>query len=322
MMKLFRQFFFLPFMFLSIPVLIHAQFQKSRIDSIQESVAGQMMDSLEKGNSNFLFSMMDSVYQKSNRVQIEKKGKIFKNDYGQIKSRSRRYSSMILPEGINIFRFRYIGDSGVLLQADLSFKKDINVQPLIKVDISPAGILREQRKRFNPEKKPVIKSYLNQLPDHSVFIDLRNCSNEKKTVTFAEGISFFEYWVLGQTSLAQNKTVHFSKGYSPDTNFLRTEVYDIRKNLPPDFWTFPIGSVWYDYTPGEKGIWFIRILAHEDKAGHLTLYAAYKVTFEGTDARIDAQRANPKIINVEFITAKENLILLEKILRTSAKKVM
>jgi len=64
------------------------------------------------------------------------------------------------------------------------------------------------------------------------------------------------------------------------------------------------------------------MLAHEDKAGHITLHAAYKVTFEGTDARIDAQRDNPKIKNVEFITAKENLLLLEKILRTSAKKVM
>lgn len=321
-MNIYRQFVFLPILFLSIQGSVHGQFQKSSIDSTQESMAIQIMDSLETGNCRFLFSLMDSGHRKSQRALLEKKAKIFATDFAQAGSRSKRYSTMIRPEGTNIFRFRYIGDSGVVLQADLSFKKGSNEQPLQKADFSTTSFFREERKKINPDKKPVTKNYFNQLPDHSVFIDIRNCNNEKRTITFQDGIDFFEYWALGQTSLAKNKTVQFSKAYKLDSNFLRAGIYDIRKNLPPDFWTFPIGTAWYDYMPGEKGIWFIRILGHEDKAGHLTLYAAYKVTFEGTDARIDAQRTNPKIKNVEFITEKENLMLLEKILKNSTKKVL
>ena len=62
-----------------------------------------------------------------------------------------------------------------------------------------------------------------------------------------------------------------------------------------------MGENWYDNEPNENAIWFIQIFAQVDKAGTVKIYAAYKVTFEGDDARVDSQRSNPKIKNIEFI---------------------
>lgn len=299
-----------------------AQFTKDSNDSVQEAAAIRIMDSLETGNTIFLFNNTDSSYLKSQRQELEKKARLFISNFSGIKNRTNRYNTRILPEGINTFRFQYTGDSGVLLQADLSFKKNNPSTSITKLAITPTLSFREQWKRFNPEKKPAVKSFFNMPPDHPLFIDLRNCSGEKRTVTYSNGIDFIYNWVLGQTSLAVNKTVLFSKVNKPDSNFLKSGIYELRKALPANYWSFPFGTEWYDYLPNEKGIWFIRILAYEDKAGHITFHAAYKITFEGTDARIDAQRANPRIKSVEFITAKENLAVLEKILKTSAKKLI
>jgi hypothetical protein len=308
-------------LFASMNNQVKAQFHKNHNDSLQEAAATQIMDSLENGNKKYLLTRADSIYLRSQKAELDKKLNQFIGSYSAIRSGTKRYTTLVSPEALNTFRFRYIGDSGVLLQADISFKKERPDLFLSNFTIIPATTFREQLKKFNPLKKPQIKSTFNQLPDHSIFIDIRNCSNEKRTITFDDGINFIWHWASGSLSLSDNRVVKFSKEYKPDTAFLKAGVYEIRKALPVDFWTYPIGTNWYDYTPGEKGIWFIRLLAHEDKAGQIRLYAGYKVTFEGTDARIDAQRSYPKIKNIDFFTDKESLAALETILKTSAKKV-
>jgi hypothetical protein len=63
----------------------------------------------------------------------------------------------------------------------------------------------------------------------------------------------------------------------------------------------------YDNIPDEPAIWYENVFSKKEKDGTVTIYAAYRVTFEGNDARDDAQRISPKISNVQFIFEKGEL---------------
>jgi len=56
--------------------------------------------------------------------------------------------------------------------------------------------------------------------------------------------------------------------------------------------------------PNEDAIWLMDLFSQIDKNGNVKIFAAYKITFEGTDAKQDKNRMSPKIINVEFIPDK------------------
>ena len=67
----------------------------------------------------------------------------------------------------------------------------------------------------------------------------------------------------------------------------------------------------------EKEIWFMEVFAQKDGRGNFKVYSAAKIIFEGTDARIDQQRMNPQIKNIEFIFDKTQLDNIGKQLKTS-----
>jgi len=63
----------------------------------------------------------------------------------------------------------------------------------------------------------------------------------------------------------------------------------------------------------------MQIFGQVDKNGFFKIYSAYKVTFEGTDASVDAQRQRLEIKNIEFIFDKHELELLDKKLKEPTK---
>ena len=135
-------------------------------------------------------------------------------------------------------------------------------------------------------------------------------------------MSFFRWWVYGNTDLKSDKRVKFSSSYKVDTNFLTKNIERVKKSLPADFWNFRSGGQMFENQPNESAIWFTEIFANVDKSGNVKIYSAIKVTFEGTDARIDAQRRDPKIKNVEFIIEKSDIEKLQRKLKASPKARM
>ena len=152
---------------------------------------------------------------------------------------------------------------------------------------------------------------------YSSFYLLKNCNRENRIITYTSELDFFKWWVLGQTNLETNKIAHFSPDYILDSNYLRQGINKIKKNLPLNFWTFPIGELWYNNEPNEDSIWFIEIFAQVDKENNIKVLAGYKIFFEGKDARDDNLRANPRIKKVEFIIDKLDIQKIEIKLKNS-----
>ena len=146
---------------------------------------------------------------------------------------------------------------------------------------------------------------------------LRNCQKDLRTATFHQGINFFAYCAMGVLKLEDNKVAKFANGYRVDSNFLRQNIEKLKKSLPPKFAAEGLPQDSYENEPDEKAIWFIKMFAQKDKAGNIKIFSAYKVTFEGIDATIGANRINPKITKIDFITDKPAIQALEKKLKSS-----
>jgi hypothetical protein len=139
-----------------------------------------------------------------------------------------------------------------------------------------------------------------------------------RTVTFQSQVSVFLKIIAKKAPLDKQKILIFSKNYKLDTTYLENQIEKLRKTLPPDFFqgTDYLGG-WYDNTIDEKKIWFTEIFAEKDKQGFYKVYSAVKIIFDGTDAKIEEQRMNPKITNIVFLFDKAELTKLGEQLRVS-----
>lgn len=126
--------------------------------------------------------------------------------------------------------------------------------------------------------------------------------------------------VYRNTKLETNKVLRFSSDYKLDSDYVRKGVADMKRTLPKNFITTSKSESWYDNEPNEDLIWFIKIFANViDKTGNIKIFSAYKIVFDGKDARLDEVRAYPHIRNFEFIFEKDKLQQLEKKLKASLK---
>jgi hypothetical protein len=154
-----------------------------------------------------------------------------------------------------------------------------------------------------------------------VIYTLKNSQKEDRIATYHGQYKFFWNWVWKpQYSFRDQKVLQFSESFKPDTVYIRQKVEKIRKTLPNDFWN-PVNFYgdMFDHEPQEAGIWFINTFIRQEKYGGLKVYAAYKVTFEGNDARVDATRHSPKIKGIEFIYDKPRLAEYEKQIKSWIK---
>jgi len=154
-----------------------------------------------------------------------------------------------------------------------------------------------------------------------LLLELRNCQGEMRTVPFQGQMNVLKHCVLGKTTLATQRVIHFSRNYKVDTVWFNLQVEKIRKTLPAsyfsDFGKVGVSGGWYDNIPDEKAIWFIYVFAHKNKNGTYKAYSAIEVYFEGDNAHIDEQRENPVITNIKFIFDPAGLKVVEEKLKTS-----
>ena len=148
--------------------------------------------------------------------------------------------------------------------------------------------------------------------------ELRNCQGSMMMVTFQTQLNVLKHCVLGETTLATQKVIHFSRDYKVDTAWFNQQIAKVRKTLPASYFRkIGVSGGWYDNNPDEKAIWFILIFAHLNKDGTFKPYSAIEVYFEGDDARIDEQRINPAIRDVRFVFDAARLKELLQKLKTA-----
>lgn len=288
-----------------------------KVENAQERLATYIVKEIEKNNIDSIYQYFDPVYLKSQKAKINGLLTKFYKEYKTLSSETKRHTTLVWPIGFNLFTFRYIDSTGTVLQIDLSFKKEDINSKVLKLETIDKQTFKKQRDQSSKQPKVIIEGAPQQKYPYTTILQLRNCSKEVRTVTFHSQLNFFKWWVYGKADLESNKVAVFSKDYHLDSTFLKENINNVKKSLPKNFWTFPMGENGYDNEPNENAIWFIQIFAQVDKAGTIKIYAAYKVTFEGDDARVDSQRSNPKIKNIEFILNKEDIQALEKKLKSS-----
>lgn len=147
-------------------------------------------------------------------------------------------------------------------------------------------------------------------------LEIRNCQNEMRTVTFQNQVSFFSRWAWGWSDIRKQRILNFSPNYKVDTSFLQSQIEKIRLLIPKGFGSSYPSGFWYDNVPDEPSIWFTVVFVKQDKQGNISAFAAYRISFEGNNAHLDEQRINPKISNVEFIFDKAALTKLAQRLKT------
>lgn len=142
---------------------------------------------------------------------------------------------------------------------------------------------------------------------------IKNCQHETIIDIYYNQIRFFWWWILNNnTDFQRQRLLNFAAEYRPDSVALRKDIEKMREVLPPAYknpGNISIGLL-RDNKPDEKAIWFTEVFAEKDKSGAYKVYAAYKITFEGTDARQDYQRKSARIKDIAFIFDEASLLQL------------
>ncbi|MDF2187895.1 hypothetical protein [Paraflavitalea sp. CAU 1676] len=148
---------------------------------------------------------------------------------------------------------------------------------------------------------------------------LRNCQGEMRTFTFQSQVKIIWKCVAKWTTLREQRILNFSPEYKLDSAYFDNQILKIRKALPVNFFKDPtkVSFFWHNNVPDEKAIWFIELFMQKDSKGKYIVYAAVKVEFDGTDAKVDRQRSDPKIKALTFILDRNELDELGKKLKAS-----
>jgi hypothetical protein len=311
------------FCIIFLSILFKTSFSQNnnyKVENTQQRQATYIIDQIEKNNIDSIYKHFDPQYFKTQNVKIKKILTKFHSDYTAMNPLAKRFITLVWPTGYNLFRFRYIDSTGIALQIDLSYKKDDINSRIFLLETIDKETLKKQRE--SSLKGPQIINVGQQEPvkyPKNTIIEFRNCNKEMRTVTFGSQLRSFKNWVYGQGNMETNKAVQFSNKYKLDSTFIRENILNIRNALPENFWNFSSWGAMYNNEPNEEAIWFMHLFSQIDKNGNVKIFAAYKITFEGTDARQDINRTSPKITNVEFILDKEKLAELEKELKKASK---
>lgn len=297
-----------------------SQSNNYKVENAQQRQAINIINQIEKNNIDSIYKYFDSYYLKSKNTKIKKTLHNFYLGYKAMNPLAKRHVTLVWPTGYNLFRFRYLDSTGTALQIDLSYKKDdINSRIFLVETIDKETLKKQRESSFKrPQVISIDKPVIVKYPKNTI-IEYRNCNKEMRTMTFIPQLNSFKNWVYGQGNMETNKVVQFSPKYSLDSNFIRQNILNIRKSLPKNFWNFSMWGEMYNHEPNEDAIWFMHLFSQIDKNGSVKIFAAYKITFEGTDASQEKNRINPKIINVEFILDKVKLAELEKNLKKASR---
>jgi hypothetical protein len=154
---------------------------------------------------------------------------------------------------------------------------------------------------------------LRSLAQAGQILQLRNCQKEMRVSTYQSQVVVFYHLVGGWTTLQNQKWIKFSPNYKVDTASIEKQIEQLRKRLPVNYFkTKNLTGESYDNFPNEEAVWFTVIFSNGGSSSPLKIYGAIKILFTGNDARVDSQRSDPQIENIEVITDSDKLKVIQK----------
>jgi hypothetical protein len=124
--------------------------------------------------------------------------------------------------------------------------------------------------------------------------EITNCNGESRIVPYAQQLSNLTYCLKGDVKFRESIKLKYSSNSTVNIDSLEAKATLFRKALPKDYWSEGMEIVRLDTKPNENGhIWFETVYVDEDSKHNIKVYAACKVTYEGTDPTME--RSNPKI---------------------------
>lgn len=99
----------------------------NRARTIQEVNATTFIDQLQRSDTPALGNYFSSSYYSRNKKKLATFIKLFEEDFNKLPGDTKRYSSLEFPKGLNLVKFRYIDDTGTILQVEISYTDgDVN----------------------------------------------------------------------------------------------------------------------------------------------------------------------------------------------------
>jgi len=160
---------------------------------------------------------------------------------------------------------------------------------------------------------PAMLIGLRSLAQTGQILQLRNCQKEMRVTTYQNQVVVFYHLVGGWTTLQSQKWLKFSPTCKVDTASIEKQIEQIRKRLPVNYFkTQRLTGESYNNFPEEEAVWFTVIFSNGGSSSPLKIYGAIKILFTGNDARVDSQRSDPRIENIEVITDSDKLKAIQK----------
>lgn len=98
-----------------------------KTERAQLQLAGHLIWQAERNNFDTVYTHMDPAYLAKHRTQVTARLAGFYKEYKLLYPGTKRAVTIVWPEGLTTFRFRYFDSTGTALLLDFSFKKnDIN----------------------------------------------------------------------------------------------------------------------------------------------------------------------------------------------------
>jgi hypothetical protein len=116
-----KKFLFALFCFSSL--LSEAQENSNAIKNTQQRNSSSFINYLEKGDTSNAFKLLDNSYYLKKKTNLSKLYQSFISDFKSLPPNTKRYVTLVFPSGYHLFRYRYIDDSGIILQLDISYKE-------------------------------------------------------------------------------------------------------------------------------------------------------------------------------------------------------
>jgi len=132
---------------LSLTISTHLLGQSlSHVRTAQEGNATKFINQLQRVDTLSLSQFFSPSYYGKNSKLLPKFYELFQEDIKNLPPNTRRFSSLEFPKGLNLVKFRYIGEEGTILQVEISYEDGNINSKIVHLSLITTKSLVQERK--------------------------------------------------------------------------------------------------------------------------------------------------------------------------------
>jgi len=116
------------------------------IRTVQEINATKFIELMQRSDTSSAYKYFEDLYYSKKEKKLPIFSKLFQADFQKLPSNTKRYSDLEFPKGINLVKFRYIGESGTILQVEISYRDGDLKSKIIHLSLITTKSLVQQKK--------------------------------------------------------------------------------------------------------------------------------------------------------------------------------